>query len=193
MADDIDSTIARLHEAGATDDEITAIIKEKYGQQSSVGALPLAAAGEGVPLAANAAMRLATSQNVAKGGSLIGQLIGGVEGAMKGGPLGMAGGVWAGGKAGWHTGKLAQRVAAPIASGLEKVAPYAQALSTLGGVQGVNDLAQMAEPQRKDIGFLGMAPSQPDQPAPQMTPEQRALYDKTWQAKLGRLYGRMIR
>lgn len=32
MADDIDATIAKLHEAGATDDEITGIIKEKYGR-----------------------------------------------------------------------------------------------------------------------------------------------------------------
>lgn len=143
--------------------------------------LALAAAGNGIPAAANAAMHVATSPNAGKIGSMLGQITGGIEGAMKGGPMGAAGGVWAGGKAGWFTGKLAQRLAAPVASGLEKVAPYAQALSTLGGAQGVNDLAQMAEPNRKDIGFLGMGPSV-DVPSA----------EPPWlNAVLGRLYGRL--
>lgn len=125
-------------------------------------ALELAAAGAAVPIAAHAAMEVATSPNAAKAGSAIGQIIGGVDGALKAGPMGAAGGAWTGGKAGWFTGKLAQKLAAPIAGVAEKIAPYAQTLSTLSGAQGIADLAQMAEPNRKDIGFLGIGPSVPD-------------------------------
>ncbi len=37
MSDDIDATIAKLHDAGATDDEITGIIKEKYAYRPPAG------------------------------------------------------------------------------------------------------------------------------------------------------------
>jgi len=129
---------------------------------SSVGALPLAAAGAAAPFASRAVMEVATSPAVPRTMSTIGQIVGGVEGAMHGGPMGAAGGVWTGGKAGWFTGKLAQRLAAPVAALAEKAAPYAQTLTTLAGAQGVNDLAQIAEPGRKDIGFLGIGASVPD-------------------------------
>ena len=102
-------------------------------RQSSIGALPVATAGAVVPMAARAAMEVATNPGVPKAASLAGQVVGGIEGAMHGGPMGAAGGVWTGGKAGWFTGKLAQRLAAPIASAMEAVKPYAQTLSTLGG------------------------------------------------------------
>lgn len=75
---------------------------------------------------------------------------------------------WQAGKGGYWLGKGMQAVAGPVATAARSVAPYAQAVSTLAGAQGVNDLAQMAEPERKDIGFLGAvrnAPSDPDHPA----------------------------
>lgn len=49
-----------------------------------------------------------------------------------------------------------QSAAGHAASVLERLAPYAQTLSTLSGAQGVLDLAQMAEPNRRDIGVLGV-------------------------------------
>ena len=83
---------------------------------------------------------------------------------MKGGPLGAAGGAWAGGKAGWFTGRLAQRLAAPVASAYDAVSPYLPALAPFGAAQGVNDLAQMAEPHRRDIGVFGVAADQNPDP-----------------------------
>lgn len=64
---------------------------------------------------------------------------------------------WQAGKGGYFLGKGAQSIARPMATALEKVAPIVQGLSAIGGAQGVGDLAQMAEPNRQDIGFLGMA------------------------------------
>ena len=177
MTDDIDATIDKLHAAGATDDEITEIIREKFGSQQAAApeqpaqpgtnsALTLAGAGAGVPLAGKAASAFAASPNVAKTGSTI---------ARTGTTLGMLGhgiatgnmtevlaapaGGWSAGKGGWFLGKGAQSVAKPVGSLLGKMAPYAQTLSTLAGPQSVLDLAQMAEPTRQDIGFLGMGKS----------------------------------
>lgn len=48
------------------------------------------------------------------------------------------------------------RPASPAETIAKRIAPYAQTLSTLGTVQGALDLHQMAEPNRKDIGFLGV-------------------------------------
>lgn len=135
--------------------------------ESDAGALAVKGAAAAVPGVANAAAEFATNPNVPKafaaGGRFVGAVAPTVAGGAAGGPVGaLAGagnaakGAWAGGKTGWFTGKLAQDIAAPIASAAEKVAPYAQAASTVAGAQGVNDLAQMAEPNRQDIGFLGM-------------------------------------
>lgn len=63
---------------------------------------------------------------------------------------------WAAGKGGYWLGQGAQSLAKPIAKGLETVAHGA---NTLAGASGVGDLAQMVEPNRKDIGFLGIGPS----------------------------------
>lgn len=128
---------------------------------SPKAALALEVASKAIPAARTALLEVATNPNVPKVGSVIGQVVGGVQGAIRS-PLDAAGGAWAGGKAGWFTGKLAQKLATPLAAAAEKVAPYAQTLSTLAGAQGVNDLAQMAEPNRKDIGFLGLAGSMND-------------------------------
>ncbi len=153
MADDKDPWAAWtvVKEAASTPDAAQA--------PQTMTALKLAAAGGVVPSASRLAMEVATNPNVARAGSTAGQVLGGIEGAIHGGPMGAAGGVWTGGKAGWFTGKLAQKLAGRPAAVLEKLAPYAQTLSTLAGAQGVNDLAQIAEPNRRDIGVLGIGPS----------------------------------
>lgn len=137
--------------------------------ESDAGALAVKGAAAAVPVVADAAAELATNPNVPKafaaGGRFLGAVAPTVAGGAAGGPVGaLAGagnaakGAWAGGKTGWFTGKLAQDIAAPIASAAEKVAPYAQAASTVAGAQGALDLAQMADPKRQDIGFMGMGP-----------------------------------
>ena len=127
------------------------------GTGSGGASTALLTAGEVAPLAARTAMEVATNPALPKIGSTVGQIVGGVEGLLHGGPLAAAGGTWTGSKAGWFTGKLAQKLAAPVAAMAEKAAPYAQTLSTLGAVAGVGDLAQIADPNRKDIGFLGIS------------------------------------
>lgn len=137
-------------------------------RQSDSGALGLKTIASALPVAATAATEFATSPTVAKTGAAIGRVIGGVApvvgGAMEGGPVGALVGVaasskgaWAGGKTGWFTSKMLQGLSAPVANALETLAPYAQAISTVSGAQGVLDLAQMADSTRKDIGTLGMS------------------------------------
>ncbi len=129
-------------------------------------------AGRNVPeMAANAAMELATNPNVPKVGAAIGRVVGAVAPIVGGaaeGPMGAllgvsqaAKGSWLGGRTGWFSGKLAQSVAAPVANVLESVAPYAQSLAHLGGAQSLLDLAQVAEPNRQDIGTLGVSVGTP--------------------------------
>jgi hypothetical protein len=138
-------------------------------QPGSKAALTLAT-GRAVPALTSAADELATNPNVPKIAAKAGRVIGGlapiVAGAKEGGPVGaMVGvamsskGAWAGGKTGWFTGKLAQSVAAPVAKILETTLPYARAISNAAGPQGILDLAQMADPERQDIGFLGAGKS----------------------------------
>lgn len=129
-------------------------------QASTSGtSLPLIAASKAVPATATLAVEAATNPHVPKIMSTVGQIVGGVEGLRREGPLGAAAGAWTGWKAGYFTGKLAQRLGVPVATLMDRAAPYAQSLATLGGAAGVGDLAQMAEPQRKDIGFLGIGSS----------------------------------
>lgn len=133
----------------------------------------LTGAGEVIPASATLARTFANSPNVPQIASKIGRVIGGIApvigGAEAGGVTGALAGVaaaskgaWAGGRTGWFTGKLLQKLASPVAGTLEAVAPYAQTLSTLGSIANVGSLAQMAEPGRKDIGFLGVGASMPD-------------------------------
>ncbi len=128
-------------------------------------ALPLAGAGAAVPIGARMAEEAATNPAVPRTMAAIGRGVGAVEGALKGGPLAIGPGAWAGGKGGWFSGKVLQSAAAPVSNVLEKAAPYAQMLSTASGAQGALDLAQMAEPNRKDIGFLGVGAGDPGDPA----------------------------
>jgi hypothetical protein len=141
------------------DDEAPSTPQQPVIQSTDMSpGMKMATAGKMMPIAADAAENFATSPTAWKTARGLGELAGGAAG-LKAGPLGMAAGIYGGGKAGYRLSNALQRVAAPVASGLQKIAPYAQMASTLGGAQGVNDLAQMAEPNRKDIGFLGVGPS----------------------------------
>lgn len=163
-----------------TDDQKSAIFKEaglearsenpqsKPAMPGDGGALTMKAAASAVPLAGRVAEEVATNPNLPRTVATIGRGVGAVEGAMKSGPLAIGPGAWAGGKAGWFTGKAVQGAAGPVSRAIEAVAPYAQALSTASGAQGALDLAQMAEPNRKDIGMLGIGigdPGDPEHPA----------------------------
>lgn len=138
--------------------------------QPSSSALGLQATAAAAPTAVRAVEELATNPAVPKLAATAGRVIGGISapvtGAVYGGVPGAVVGAaeaskaaWAGGKTGWFTGKLAQELASPVARAADALAPYAQAISTVSGAQGVLDLAQMADQTRKDIGFLGMAKS----------------------------------
>lgn len=142
--------------------------KATDGKPSDSGAVTMAATAAAVPALANAALNVATSPAVPRGAATFGKVMGAVApivgGASAGGPGGAAlgatqaaKGAWVGGKTGWFTGKLAQNLMIPVAKVMQAIEPYAQTLSTLSGAQGVLDLAQMAEPNRKDIGFFGMS------------------------------------
>lgn len=170
--------------------------------QSSKGALIGAAISKGLPVAANLAERFATNPNVPKVAATVGRWAGGltppVVGAMKYGPAGFAyglgtaaGGAWSGGKTGWFTGKLAQRVALPIAKALESAAPYLRTLTTVSGVQGVNDLAQMVDPKRTDIGFLGIGPTQPE-PTPEGVAARKVEEDAAREAHPQQTFGEQL-
>jgi hypothetical protein len=134
--------------------------------------LALAATSHGLPGAATAAEEFVTNPNVPRVAAKIGRVVGGVApvigggaaGGIPGAAMGVAAaskGAWAGGKTGWFSGKLAQDVATPMARGLARMAPYAKALGTASGVQSGLDLAQMAEPSRRDIGTMGVGASIP--------------------------------
>lgn len=129
-------------------------------------AVPLALAAAALPAASQGAMSIATNPNLWKTGAAIGEAAGGIGGFLGGlkgsmpafeAPMGAAAGMYAGRKAGWRLANVAQRVAKPLASVAEKIGPEAsKVLGMLGGAQGVLELAQMAEPNRQDIGMLGL-------------------------------------
>lgn len=147
--------------------------------QGSNAALGMAAAAKAVPAAATGAMELATNPAVPKAAAAIGRTAGAIIPTagelLAGNPAAAIAAAaaagktsWAGGGAGWGLGKLAQKAAAPLGAGnlgpaaaLEKVAPYARTLATMSGIQGGLDLAQIAEPERKDIGTLGLGGTPP--------------------------------
>ena len=128
--------------------------------QSDAGGIIAGAATKLSPLAERAVMEFATSPTAAKtAGALAnaGTTLAGVAHGVATGNIPeiiaspIAG--WQAGKGGYWLGKRLQSVAAPVATALEKVAPYASALS---GAQGGLDLAQMDDPKRQDIGVLGI-------------------------------------
>lgn len=156
-----------------SESELNLIFKSVTPTPGTSGGPTMAAASKAVPMTAQAAEELATNPTVPALAAKAGRFVGGVTPALTGlaegsptdsllGVLAASKGAWAGGKTGWFTGKLAQSAAAPIATILQKAAPYMQALTTLGGVQSALDLAQMADPKRQDIGFLGIGSGTPD-------------------------------
>jgi len=168
---------------GMTDADIAAaaskLHRDAQPRESSVGALAPAA----VAPAANLAMRFGTSPTAAKtGGAFIrgaAELASPLVGAYEGGARGLLAGTLAAPAAGWIAGRngyrLVGRLQAParaLASGLETIAP---AMSQISGASGVGDLAQMAEPTRRDIGFMGIGSGTPDPKDPAML---NALYDR---------------
>lgn len=159
----------------ATDEEVSAALNggDPEMPQGTHGGLTLSAAGKAVPAAATMLEEVGTNPNLQKGMATVGRVVGGaaapIIGAAKAGPLGALLGVaempkaaWAGGGTGWFGGRMVQGAARAASRPLRAVAPYAQTLSTLGAAAGVGDLAQMAEPTRKDIGFLGVGGGTPD-------------------------------
>lgn len=164
--------------AAAKPQQATPTANAAPGSNTGLG---LVSAGRGVPAAAGLAMEAATNPALPRMAATVGRTVGAVAPAVgalvTGNPaeaIALAANAgksaWAGGKAGYFTGKLAQGAAGPVASALEKAAPYAQTLSTIGVVQGALDLAQMAEPDRRDVGTLGVGPSVKAGAIP-MTPE----------------------
>lgn len=134
--------------------------------QSSIGGAVMVGAKASLPWARNAIEEFATSPTLPKATGAAARALttgsGIVHGAVTLNPAEVIAAPrvgWAAGKGGYFLGKGAQSVAGPVAELLEKAAPYAQALSTLGGAQGGLDLAQMADPKRQDIGFLGLGKS----------------------------------
>lgn len=140
----------------ATDDEIAAALGDSEPPRSDGTGLALAATRAAVPGVRQIVEEVATHPGIVSGATRAGHTAGGLGGILKAGPLGMDAGARYGGKVGHVAGTAAQRTAGVVARGLEKAAPYAQSLSTLAGAQGVLDLAQMAEPGRRDIGVLGV-------------------------------------
>lgn len=133
-----------------------------WSAQGDTGGLALAGAVKALPAVTSAVKAASTNPNAWKVGKNVGQIAGAVLGAKQDGIVGAATGMWLGGKVGWRLTNAAQRgIAAPTAKVLENVAPYAHALKTLSGVQGALDLAQMAEPNRTDIGVLGVGTGEP--------------------------------
>lgn len=135
---------------------------------SPKAALALAAAGQAIPVAAKYVTTFAQSPTAAKVGGAIARHATTAAEVARGLVTASPTDILAAPKAGWFAGKggywltkAAQGVSGPVGAALEKVAPYAQTLLTLAGAQGINDLAQMAEPNRKDIGFLGLGASVP--------------------------------
>lgn len=170
----LDDALAAVTQPPSLDDAL-AMVQVPTSAQSSKGGLVLATARAAAPVVTRGVQELATNPNVPKVAASIGRVAGGLApvaaGLAEGGvtaPLaGMAAaakGAWIGGKTGWFTGKLAQNMAAPIAKAIEAVTPYLATVSTLAGAQSALDLAQMADPTRKDIGFLGIGGSTESDP-----------------------------
>jgi hypothetical protein len=69
---------------------------------------------------------------------------------------------WAAGKGGYFLTKALQAGGKPVAAAAEAAVPVARAFGNAVSPQGMLDLAQMAEPDRRDIGFMGIGASMPD-------------------------------
>lgn len=158
--------VRHIFPADATDAEIESALGDHNLTQSDSGAIGAAALGAGIPAAAHGLSAFAQSPAVpritgrlANAATTIGALGHGIYTGNMTEALAAPIAGWQAGKGGYFLGKAAQSVASPVAKGLATISPYAQAASTLGGAQGIGDLAQMAEPNRRDIGTFGIGPS----------------------------------
>lgn len=142
----------------------------------SIAGLGMSATAKAVPAVVDAvapvAQRFASSSMVPKAAAAIG----GIAGNMAGHGAPVVSGITSklGEFAGGLVAKGAQKAAGAGAVVLQAAKPYARTLSTLGGIQGWLDLAQMAEPERQDIGTLGIGPTVKAGAIP-MTPELVAM------------------
>ncbi len=132
-----------------------------------------------MPLVQDAINRFATNPDVAKAFATGGRIVGGITSL----PAGLSGfgdvqkGAYAGGRSGYFTGKLAQDVVRPVANVVQKVTDAVPSrvmtvANVVGGVQSGLDLAQMAEPNRTDIGFMGMGRTPTGDELKQMAAQQ---------------------
>lgn len=156
--------------AGTTDAQISAALgaipfanKSVMPSAPTWKALALQTAAKAAPLTEAAMTEFATSPTAPKTLSGIANGLVTTGGVVKGVMSGNASQVlaapmegWAAGKGAYWLGRNLQSVATPIAKAAEAAAPFAQTMSTLSGASGVGDLAQMVEPGRQDIGFLGV-------------------------------------
>ena len=186
--DEVNARVYAGMEAAHADRFSGATPQSTPAKPSDSGALLMAGAGAAVPAVAHGAMEIATSPTLAKTGGTIGRILGAaappVAGLIEGGPVGMLAGLlgaskgsWLGGHTGYFSGRLLQDAAAPVSRVLNAVGPYTQALRTGSGAQGVLDLAQMAEPKRRDIGVMGVGTS-PTAEQMHMTPDAFADYQR---------------
>lgn len=148
-----------------SDADIAAVAAKQYAatqqpseqsKPSTLTALGMRAAGAAAGPIATGVENFATDPNAWKTWKAVGEAIGGVTGLVKGGPVGAAAGMWAGSKVGWRTANAAQKIATAIAPTIARIAKAAPYMNAASGAQGVLDLAQMAEPNRKDIGVMGI-------------------------------------
>lgn len=165
--------------ADATDAEISAALNAIPESNAAAApkaktwtALAMAGAGAALPKVADAVEGFATSPTAAQAAGSLARnattLSGILHGTATMNPAEVIAAPrvgWAAGKGGYFLGKGAQSAAAPVATALDAARPYAQALGTASGAQGALDLAQMAEPNRKDIGTLGVTLGDPHDPA----------------------------
>lgn len=158
--------------ADATDAEISAALNAipaanaasvpKARTWSDIGAAGLAAA-KGAPVT-QLLESMATSPSLAKtvgGIARVGTTLGGIAHGVATGNVPemimspIAG--WNAGKGGYFLGKGAQAAAGVAADVANKVGPTINAaLGPLSVAQGGLDLAQMDDPQRRDVGFMGV-------------------------------------
>lgn len=138
----------------------------RTSDQSSKGGLLLAGAKAAAPAATKAVAEFgasptaaATAGAIVRHGTTLGGIAHGVATLNPAEVIAAPRAGWAAGRGGYWLGKGAQVVARPVAAAMEAAAPYVATLGTMSGLQGGLDLAQMADPKREDIGFLGIGGS----------------------------------
>lgn len=95
-----------------------------------------------------------SSPSLVKGARAAGNVLGPIVGMLKGGGLGALVGGSTGGRVGTLVGQGVQKVAGVASDALPAVAKAVS--GPMAGALNVGDLAQMAEPNRRDIGVLGI-------------------------------------